>query len=77
MQDRNEAPGDVTKSLEAQIAELREEAHALEILNNVSVAMAAELPQGGDIKLPRLGKPYQPDQLAAEIVRVIKAGVPA
>jgi CheY-like chemotaxis protein len=37
----------------------------------------AELPQGGDVKLPRLGKPYQPDQLAAEITKVMKAGVAA
>lgn len=33
----------------------------------------AELPQGADLKLPRLGKPYQPEQLAAEITKVMKA----
>jgi PAS domain S-box-containing protein len=33
----------------------------------------AELPQGSDLKLPRLGKPYQPEQLAAEIAKVMKA----
>ena len=32
----------------------------------------AELPQGTDLKLPRLGKPYQPEQLAAEITKVMK-----
>lgn len=33
----------------------------------------AELPQGSDLKPPRLGKPYQPEQLAAEITRVMKS----
>ncbi len=32
----------------------------------------AELPAGSDVGLPRIGKPYQQDQLAAEIARVLK-----
>ncbi|MCD6073273.1 MAG: hybrid sensor histidine kinase/response regulator [Rhodospirillales bacterium] len=35
----------------------------------------AELPQGSDLKLPRLGKPYQPEQLAAEITKVMKSAM--
>jgi len=37
----------------------------------------AELPQGPELRLPRLGKPYQPEQLAAEITKVMKAATPA
>ena len=33
----------------------------------------AELPAGG-LDLPRIGKPYQQDQLAAEIVKVLRHG---
>lgn len=32
----------------------------------------ADLPAGAGIALPRIGKPYQQDQLAAEIVKVLK-----
>lgn len=31
----------------------------------------AELPEGGDTNLPRLSKPYQQEQLAAEIARAL------
>ena len=34
----------------------------------------AEVPTGPDIDLPRIGKPYEQDQLAAEIVKVLKQG---
>ena len=34
----------------------------------------AELPAGSSIDLPRIGKPYQQDQLAAEIVKLLKHG---
>jgi CheY-like chemotaxis protein len=33
----------------------------------------ADLPEGADIDLPRLNKPYQQDQLAAEIASVLKS----
>jgi CheY-like chemotaxis protein len=33
----------------------------------------AELPDGVDIDLPRLNKPYQQDQLAAEIASILKS----
>jgi two-component SAPR family response regulator len=31
----------------------------------------AELPSPSDVDLPRIGKPYQQDQLAAEITKVL------
>jgi PAS domain S-box-containing protein len=34
----------------------------------------AEVPAGSAIGLPRIGKPYQQDQLAAEIVKALKSG---
>jgi hypothetical protein len=33
----------------------------------------ADLPEGADIDLPRLNKPYQQDQLAAEIASILKS----
>ncbi|WP_428030154.1 ATP-binding protein [Ancylobacter sp.] len=36
----------------------------------------AELPPGSGIDLPRIGKPYQQEQLAAEIVKLLGEGVP-
>jgi DNA-binding LytR/AlgR family response regulator len=32
----------------------------------------AELPAGPDLGLPRIGKPYQQEQLAAEITKLLK-----
>lgn len=58
------------EDLRAQIAELRAQAAAR---TADTVSGYAELPQGSDLKLPRLGKPYQPEQLAAEITRVMKS----
>jgi DNA-binding LytR/AlgR family response regulator len=34
----------------------------------------AELPAGSALDLPKINKPYQQDQLAAEIVKVLKDG---
>jgi two-component SAPR family response regulator len=36
----------------------------------------AELPSSAGIDLPRIGKPYQQDQLAAEITKVLRSELP-
>jgi CheY-like chemotaxis protein len=49
---------------------------ARQILPDLPILLAtgyAELPQGFDMELPRLGKPYMQEQLAAEIAKVLKA----
>jgi nitrogen-specific signal transduction histidine kinase len=50
-------------------------AAAREIRPELPILLAtgyAELPAGSALDLPRIGKPYQRDQLAAEIVKVLK-----
>lgn len=52
-------------------------AAAREIRPELPILLAtgyAELPAGSGSNLPRIGKPYQQDQLAAEIVKVLKQG---
>jgi PAS domain S-box-containing protein len=52
-------------------------AAAREIRPELPILLAtgyAELPGGSALGLPRIGKPYQQDQLAAEIVKVLTAG---
>ena len=52
-------------------------AAAREIRPELPILLAtgyAELPASSAIGLPRIGKPYQQDQLAAEIVKVLKHG---
>jgi PAS domain S-box-containing protein len=52
-------------------------AAAREIRPELPILLAtgyAELPAGYALELPRIGKPYQQDQLAAEIVKVLKHG---
>lgn len=52
-------------------------AAAREIRPELPILLAtgyAELPAGSALGLPRIGKPYQQDQLAAEIVKVLKHG---
>jgi PAS domain S-box-containing protein len=52
-------------------------AAAREIRPDLPILLAtgyAELPAGSALGLPRIGKPYQQDQLAAEIVKVLKHG---
>jgi PAS domain S-box-containing protein len=52
-------------------------AAAREIRPELPILLAtgyAELPAGSAIGLPRIGKPYQQDQLAAEIVKLLKHG---
>jgi CheY-like chemotaxis protein len=49
---------------------------AREILPNLPVLLAtgyAELPPGSGIGLPRIGKPYQQEQLAAEIAKMMRS----
>ncbi|MDO9384629.1 MAG: ATP-binding protein [Hyphomicrobiaceae bacterium] len=50
-------------------------AAAREIKPNLPILLAtgyADLPAGSEINLPRLGKPYQQDQLAAEITKLLR-----
>jgi hypothetical protein len=48
---------------------------ALELKPDLAIVLAtgyADLPPGAGIDLPRLGKPYTQDQLAAEIAKALK-----
>lgn len=56
-------------------AELAAAAHQIRPQLPVLLATGyAELPAGSGLSLPRIGKPYQQDQLAAEIMKVLKHG---
>jgi CheY-like chemotaxis protein len=51
-------------------------AAAREIRPKLPILLAtgyAELPAGSGVDLPRIGKPYQQDQLAVEVTKVFKA----